>query len=119
MTQFTRRGILAGGAAFVLAACDNSVGSTGGQIIDSRVQNTLSLMYQTYPETQALANRASGMLVMPLIGSAGFMVGGAYGEGALLMVGDTADNNPATGCVSAGGLGPATAPEFGPPCIVA
>ncbi|MCR9086554.1 MAG: YSC84-related protein [Rhodobacteraceae bacterium] len=96
MTHFTRRGLLAGGAAFVLAACDNSVGSTGGQIIDSRVQNTLSLMYQTYPETQALANRAAGMLVMPLIGSAGFMVGGGYGEGALLIDGVTVDYYSAT-----------------------
>lgn len=91
MTLLTRRGLLAGSAALFVAACDNSVGSTGGQIIDARVQNTLSLMYQAYPETQELANRASGMLVMPLIGSAGFMVGGGYGEGALLIDGVTVD----------------------------
>ena len=96
MTFITRRGILAGGAAVVLAGCDNSVGSTGGQVIDARVQNTLSFMYQQYPETQDLASRSAGMLVMPLIGTAGFMVGGAYGEGALLVNGATIDYYSAT-----------------------
>ena len=96
MTHLTRRGLLAGSAALFIAGCDNSVGSNGGQIIDSRVQNTLSLMYQTYPETQDLASRSAGMLVMPLIGSAGFFVGGGYGEGALLIDGITVDYYSAT-----------------------
>lgn len=96
MTQYTRRGILAAGAAFAVAGCDNSVGSTGAQVIDTRVQNSLSFMYQNYPETRDLATRSSGMLVMPLIGTAGFMVGGAYGEGALLVQGATVDYYSAT-----------------------
>lgn len=96
MTILTRRGVLAGGAALVVAGCDNSVGSSGGQIIDTRVENTLSMMYQNYPETRELSSRAPGMLVMPLIGTAGFVVGGAYGEGALLVQGATVDYYSAT-----------------------
>ncbi|MCV6596359.1 MAG: YSC84-related protein [Mangrovicoccus sp.] len=91
MMMTTRRGLLVAGAALMVAACDNSVGSNGGQIIDARVQNTLSIMYQNYPETIELADRAAGMLVMPLIGSAGFVVGGSYGEGSLIVRGATLD----------------------------
>ncbi len=91
MSSMTRRGLMAAGAALTVAACDNSVGSTGAQVIDERVQNTLSVMFQQYPQTQALADQSSGLLVMPSIGRAGFLVGGAYGEGALLINGVTVD----------------------------
>lgn len=92
----TRRAVLLSGAAAALTACDNSVGANGAAVIDGRVAQTLDYMYSNYPDTRNLAERASGMLVMPLMGEAGVMVGGAYGEGALLIDGLTVDYYSAT-----------------------
>lgn len=83
MTDFTRRGVVLGAAA--LAACDTSEGSGGAAVIDRRVTNALTYLYDTYPETVQLRDKAIGKLVMPMIGKAGFIVGGSYGEGALLI----------------------------------
>jgi len=81
----SRRGFAAGALASVglTAACGNGVGSSGGATIDARVDSTLNQMYSTYPNTVTLAQKANGMLVMPLITEAGFGFGGAYGRGAL------------------------------------
>lgn len=65
------------------AACGNGVGSGGAETIDARVDATLNFMYRTYPGTDELRDKASGMLVMPLVTEAGFGVGGSYGRGAL------------------------------------
>ncbi|QUJ77630.1 twin-arginine translocation pathway signal [Sulfitobacter albidus] len=67
----------------VLAGCGNGVGSTGGSTIDARVDATLNQMYTSFPNTQTLAQKANGMLVMPLVTEAGLGFGGAYGRGAL------------------------------------
>lgn len=95
MNQFSRRGVLLGTAA-LLAACDNGVGSSGSEVIDRRVANALDFMYRTYPQTIQLKNMSAGMLVMPLVGEAGFMIGGSYGEGALLIEDVTVDYYSAT-----------------------
>lgn len=89
MTQISRRGVLLGAAA--LGACDTSPNSAGAATIDRRVTNALDYMYSTYPETLQLRDKAVGKLVMPMIGQAGFIVGGAYGEGALLIDDVTVD----------------------------
>ncbi|MFK7743943.1 MAG: YSC84-related protein [Roseobacter sp.] len=73
------------------AACGNGVGSVGGDTIDARVDSTLQQMYAAYPNTRSLAEKANGMLVMPLITEAGFGFGGAYGRGALRVNGVTVD----------------------------
>ncbi len=91
MNKTTRRQVMTGAAAAVLAACDNSVGSNGGAVIDRRVGQTVQYMYRTIPESRQLSEKAAGMLVMPLIGEAGFFVGAGYGEGALLIDGLTVD----------------------------
>lgn len=96
MINTTRRGVLGGALAVSVAACDNSVGSSGGSVIDQRVTSTLDYMQRTYPETTQLVDKSSGMLVMPLIGEAGFVVGGSYGEGALLINGVPVDYYSAT-----------------------
>jgi lipid-binding SYLF domain-containing protein len=75
----------------VLAACGNGVGSQGSATIDARVGATLNEMYRSYPNTRALAQKANGMLVMPLITEAGLGFGGAYGRGALLVDNATVD----------------------------
>ena len=95
MNHFSRRGVLLGTAA-LLAACDNGVGSSGSEVIDRRVANALDFMYRTYPQTIQLKNMSAGMLVMPLVGEAGFMIGGSYGEGALLIEDVTVDYYSAT-----------------------
>ena len=79
-------GALAGTSA--LAACGNGIGGRGPATIDARVDATLNQMYATYPNTLSLAQKANGMLVMPLVTEAGLGFGGAYGRGAL-RVGDT------------------------------
>ena len=94
MTHMTRRGLVLGAVA--LAACDTSEGSQGAAVIDRRVQNALAFMYATYPETLQLRDKAVGKLVMPMIGQAGFMVGGSYGEGALMVDDVTVDYYTAT-----------------------
>ncbi len=88
MTKMTRRGLLVGTAA-TLCACQSTAQTDGAAVIDRRVASALDYMYDTYPETIALADKSAGMLVMPLIGEAGFFVGGSYGEGALQINGFT------------------------------
>ena len=75
----------------VTAACGNWVGSNGANQIDARVNATLNEMYSVYPNTVSLSEKASGMLVMPLVTEAGFWLGGAYGRGALRVNGVTLD----------------------------
>lgn len=78
-------------ATMVVAACGNGVGGRGSQTIDARVQATLNEMYRSYPNTQQLAQKSNGMLVMPLVTEAGLGLGGAYGRGALLVDNITVD----------------------------
>jgi lipid-binding SYLF domain-containing protein len=81
----TRRAFALGAVAgtSTLAACGNGVGSRGGGTIDARVSATLEQMYREFPNTRTLAEKSSGMLVMPLVTEAGLGFGGAYGRGAL------------------------------------
>ncbi|MEO9573715.1 MAG: YSC84-related protein [Tateyamaria sp.] len=85
---FTLGALVSTGA---VAACGNGVGSRGAVTIDARVGATLDEMYRSYPNTRQLADKADGMLVMPVVTEAGFGFGGAYGEGALLVNGATVD----------------------------
>ena len=74
-------GLLAGSAA--VAGCANGIGNTNDQTIDNRVDQTVNYMFNTYPGTVTLADKSTGMLVMPLITEAGFGIGGSFGRGAL------------------------------------
>ena len=89
----TRRGFTLAALAgvTVTAACGNGVGSQGSTTIDNRVDLALAEMYRRYPQTRDIADKASGMLVMPLITEAGFGLGGAYGRGALRIADATVD----------------------------
>ncbi len=90
--QLHRRAMLGGlGAAGLLAACGNGVGSNGAGQIDARVDATQNYLFGRYPGTRDLASRAAGVLYMPLITEAGFVWGGAYGRGALRIQGATVD----------------------------
>lgn len=87
--RFFSASLLAG--ALFTAACGNGVDSRGGDTIDARVQATLNYMYSEYPNTRDLADKAAGMLVMPLITEAGLGFGGGYGRGALQVNEETVD----------------------------
>ncbi|PWG18056.1 lipid-binding SYLF domain-containing protein [Salibaculum griseiflavum] len=92
MSILSRRGFALGAlATTTVAACGNGIGSRGADRIDSRVNTTLNYMYNRYPGTRDLANKASGMLVMPLVTEAGFGLGGSYGRGALRIGDSTVD----------------------------
>ena len=92
MSIYSRRGFALGAlATTTLAACGNGIGSRGGDRIDSRVNTTLTFMYDRYPGTRDLADKASGMLVMPLVTEAGFGFGGSSGRGALRIGDSTVD----------------------------
>jgi lipid-binding SYLF domain-containing protein len=88
MTSSSRRNFSLGLLAFGgTAACSNGIGSNNAPEIDARVDATLSTMFETYPDAQQLAEKAAGMLVIPLMTEAGFGLGGGFGRGAL-RVGD-------------------------------
>lgn len=93
MTQFTRRSftlaVMAG--AGLTAACGNGIGGRGPNMIDARVDATLNHLYTRYPNTQEIAQKSSGQLVMPLVTEAGFGIGGGYGRGALRVGGTSVD----------------------------
>ncbi len=55
--------------------------------INAGVRDALSKLYAQDPGARDLVNKARGVLVFPSVVSAGFVVGGSYGEGALLVSG--------------------------------
>jgi len=98
MTHLNRRTFTLGALAGtpLLAACGNGIGSNGAPRIDARADTTLNYLYTNYPNTQDLAGKAAGILVMPLVTEAGFIAGGGYGRGALRVGGTTVDYYSAT-----------------------
>ena len=94
--------VMGASALGLLAACDgggfqgNGVNSSGARQIDARVAKTREFLFSRYPGTQGLAAQAQGILYMPLITEAGFMLGGAYGRGALQINNQTVDYYSAT-----------------------
>ena len=85
MSTFSRRKFLlsAGAGTALVAGCGNGVGSNGASTVDARVDATRDYLFNRYPATVELSQKALGILWMPLITKAGFIFGGAYGKGAL------------------------------------
>lgn len=81
-----------------LAACG---APRSGSQIDARVRESRATLFAQNPELQELASRSAGVLIIPEINKAGFVVGGAYGEGAL-MVGDAVVDHISVGAASFG-----------------
>lgn len=98
MTLFSRRKFLlaAGAGTALTAGCGNGVGSNGGPTIDARVDSTRDYLFSKYPGTVDLEQKALGVLWMPLVTEAGFMIGGSYGRGALRIDNVTVDYYSAT-----------------------
>lgn len=83
MTNWTRRGFIVATAA-TTAACGTAQVQSGAQI-DQKVAISRQQLFQTVPGAQRLAQNAAGYLIIPDIVEGGFVVSGAYGEGALLV----------------------------------
>jgi len=100
MTKFAnmsrRRLLVSGGAALLAAGCTNAVGTNGSAQLDGRVDQTHQYLTTTYPASAPLIQNARGVLYMPLMTEAALGVGGAYGQGALRIGGQTVDYYSAT-----------------------
>lgn len=59
--------------------------------LDAEVRRAVQDLYETVPGAEALAREAAGMLVFPGVFAGGVVVGGEYGEGALLVGGAVVD----------------------------
>ncbi|HET7409654.1 MAG TPA: lipid-binding SYLF domain-containing protein [Paracoccaceae bacterium] len=93
-----RRELLTAAAALGVAAAI-AMPATGRaesrEVIETRVRVALDEMYRTVPGARDLAERARAVLVMPHVVKGGFILGGSYGEGALLMNGQGGLSGPA------------------------
>ncbi len=78
--------------AFSAGICTgaNPAGAASAEKIDRNAQSTLEQLYLKSPAAKALEEKASGILVFPSVVKGGFIVGGQFGEGALLKDGNTA-----------------------------
>ena len=70
------------------AGCSTTGGASGDpaarrQAIDSAADSALSRLYQEAAGSREMVASAQGVLVFPSIVSAGFIVGGAHGQGVL------------------------------------
>lgn len=88
MKRFTR--YLAVAAVAILSACVAQIASTRGEI-DARVDNAVAEMFASVPGSEAVAQQAAGILIMPRVNKGGFIYGASYGEGALLVGGAKVD----------------------------
>ena len=57
-------------------------------VLDARIDEAIEQFYEHTSAGEKLAKKAKGMLVFPNVGKAGFVVGGEYGEGALIIDGE-------------------------------
>ena len=85
------------GTAAFLAACTTTNPNTAPSdladkraSINANVREAMSRLYAQDPASRDLVSKARGVLVFPSVIAAGFVVGGSYGEGALLVGGRTA-----------------------------
>ncbi len=96
MSVLTRRHFVAGAA---LATCAAAKPASSAEPVtqehldrlDSKASAALIFMQNTIPESQDLIDLSSGVLIMPLITKAAFLLGGAYGQGVLRVGGQTVD----------------------------
>ena len=98
MTKINRRtfNLSVLSSASLIAGCGNGIGSGNPANIDTQIQTTLSQLFEAFPNTQDLAAKSNGMLVMPLVTEAGLVIGGSYGRGALVINNAVVDYYSAT-----------------------
>jgi len=74
-------------ALVLLLSLSQMVNAASKAEIDARVRSALQSLYENFPAGKELAQGAKGILVFPRVIKAGFVAGGEYGEGALLVNG--------------------------------
>jgi len=89
---FIRNGVVAGlsfaiGTATMSQAAASESNEAKRREINAKVHGTLSRLFSTVKGSRELVAKANGVLVFPSVLQAGFVVGGQYGEGALLVGG--------------------------------
>jgi lipid-binding SYLF domain-containing protein len=89
--------LVAAAGALILSACsttgpgaDKADPATKRASIDAGVDAALASLYSQASGSRELVQKASGVLVFPSVVSAGFVVGGSYGQGALRVGGKSA-----------------------------
>ncbi len=94
--MYKRNFILAACAATALLSACSTTGTSSPAPADKRrainadVDSALSKLYAQAPGSREMVLKAKGVLVFPSVVSAGFVVGGSYGQGALRSGGGTA-----------------------------
>lgn len=73
-------------AALLCGLSLNAAAATKSEL-DVKVNATLQVLYEKFPESREMVRRSFGVLVFPEIAKAGFFLGGEYGEGSLLKEG--------------------------------
>jgi lipid-binding SYLF domain-containing protein len=87
VNRFGSLAVLAFAASLLISS--NAVGGDPAAEIDRDVKSALRELYSESTSAKALGKKAKGILVFPSIVKGGFLVGGQYGEGALLRGGKT------------------------------
>src|SRR3982751_4199161 len=82
--------LVAAAALLTISGCSTTGPGSGSAdpaakrtAIDAAVDNALSNLYGQAEGSRELVGKAKGVLVFPSVVSAGFVVGGSYGQGAL------------------------------------
>ncbi len=74
-------------AALTAAGAAAPARADSRDVINTRVRAALGELYRRVPDSRGLAERSRGVLVMPRVLKGGFIFGGSYGEGGLLLNG--------------------------------
>ena len=84
--------ILAVGVLLIFGIClAPAAFGADAEVIDAKVNVAMKRFYQQVDGAKEFAGHAKGLLVMPGVMKAAFIIGGEYGEGALKINGKTAD----------------------------
>jgi lipid-binding SYLF domain-containing protein len=86
--NFVTAGLSLAALALFTTGCTTTSGNSGDpamqrKAIDSAIDSALSRLYQEAPGSAEIVASAKGVLVFPSVISAGFIVGGSQGQGAL------------------------------------
>ena len=68
---------------FFLLSCQNINERNSGNIINRDAEQVLQTLFEIDPDTISIYRNAPATLIIPRITKAGFVLGGAYGEGVL------------------------------------
>ena len=83
ITKKIRASIFTSIIIFLLLSCQNINEKNSGSIINRDAELVLQNLFEIDPDTISIYKNAPATLIIPRITKAGFVLGGAYGEGVL------------------------------------